>query len=124
MRGEAVPPEPKAKSSARKRKRGKQPAKDPADEPNGEATEGDGDVPAGGDGDDGADLPTADGGSRIRNPREKHQRLPLMMFSANGSCRTKCGKKQHYSMCCVLKTKSIWGYVISQRIHVWNIYLH
>ena len=55
MRGEAVPPEPK----------------DPADEPNGEATEGDGDVPAGGDGYDGADLPTADGGKPDPKPKRK-----------------------------------------------------
>ena len=124
MRGEAVPPEPKAKSSARKRKRGKQPAKDPADEPNGEATEGDGDVPAGGDGDDGADLPTADGGKPDPKPKRKTPKVTPDDVLSTWKLQDQMWKKQHYSMCCVLKTKSIWGYVISQRIHAWNNYLH
>ena len=127
MRGEVDPPEPKAKCNARKRKRGKQPpAKEPADEPNGEALEDDGDGPAQGDGGDGTDLPTADGGKLEQKPKRKTPKVtPDDVLSKWKLQDQMWKKKQHNSMCCVLKTKKIFGVIFlgGSNIYIYIYYI-
>ena len=123
MRGEAVPPEPKAKSSARKRKRGKQPAKDPADEPNGEATEGDGDVPAGGDGDEGAALPTADGGKPDPKPKRKTPKVTPDDVLSKWKLQDQMWKKNTIPCVAFLKQK-VFGVMLYPRGSMYGIFTY